>query len=32
VVEHIVKTKDLPSDDDMNAAINDFKKTFVASE
>lgn len=32
VVEHIVTTKDLPSDDDMNAAINDFKKTFVASE
>lgn len=26
VVEHIVTTKDLPSDDDMNAAINDFKK------
>ncbi|HEO8419332.1 F0F1 ATP synthase subunit alpha [Niallia sp. FSL W8-0635] len=32
VVEHIVSTKDLPSDDDMKAAINDFKKTFVASE
>ena len=32
VVEHIVTTKDLPSDDEMKAAINDFKKTFVASE
>ncbi|CAI9396486.1 F0F1 ATP synthase subunit alpha [Niallia sp. Sow4_A1] len=32
VVEQIVSTKDLPSDDDMTAAINDFKKTFVASE
>jgi len=32
VVNTIVTTKDLPADDVMNAAINDFKKTFVVSE
>lgn len=32
VLDHIATTKELPSDDDMGAAINDFKKTFAASE
>ncbi|MEH7180680.1 F0F1 ATP synthase subunit alpha [Neobacillus vireti] len=32
LLDHIVKTKDLPSDDDMAAAINAFKKTFAVSE
>ncbi|MCL6572962.1 MAG: F0F1 ATP synthase subunit alpha [Bacillus sp. (in: Bacteria)] len=32
LLDHIVKTKDLPSDDDMASAINDFKKTFAVSE
>jgi F-type H+/Na+-transporting ATPase subunit alpha len=32
LLDHITKTKDLPSDDDMAAAINDFKKTFAVSE
>ncbi|QPC47704.1 F0F1 ATP synthase subunit alpha [Mangrovibacillus cuniculi] len=31
VLEHIRSTKELPSDEDMVAAINAFKKTFVAS-
>ncbi|KAB2332518.1 F0F1 ATP synthase subunit alpha [Bacillus mesophilum] len=32
LLDHIVTTKELPSDDDMAAAINDFKKTFAVSE
>ncbi|GAE46768.1 ATP synthase alpha chain [Mesobacillus boroniphilus JCM 21738] len=32
VLDHIRATKDLPSDDDMTAAINAFKKTFAVSE
>lgn len=32
VLDHIRTTKELPSDDDMGAAINDFKKTFAVSE
>ncbi len=32
LLDHIVSTKELPSDDDMAAAINDFKKTFAATE
>jgi F-type H+-transporting ATPase subunit alpha len=32
VLDHIATTKDLPSDEDMSAAINDFKKTFAVSE
>lgn len=32
LLDHIVKTKDLPSDEDMTAAINAFKKTFAVSE
>jgi F-type H+/Na+-transporting ATPase subunit alpha len=32
LLDHITKTKDLPSDEDMAAAINDFKKTFAVSE
>ncbi|MFS0774687.1 F0F1 ATP synthase subunit alpha [Neobacillus sp. 3P2-tot-E-2] len=32
LLDHIVKTKDLPSDDDMAAALNAFKKTFAVSE
>ncbi|MEH7126051.1 F0F1 ATP synthase subunit alpha [Bacillus sp. JJ1532] len=32
LLDHIVTTKDLPADDDMGAAINEFKKTFAASE
>jgi F-type H+/Na+-transporting ATPase subunit alpha len=32
LLDHIVKTKDLPSDDDMSEAINAFKKTFAVSE
>ncbi|MEH7436235.1 F0F1 ATP synthase subunit alpha [Neobacillus drentensis] len=32
VLDHITKTKDLPSDDDFASAINDFKKTFAVSE
>ncbi|NRD77180.1 F0F1 ATP synthase subunit alpha [Bacillus sp. BRMEA1] len=32
LLDHITKTKDLPSDADMAAAINDFKKTFAVSE
>ena len=32
VLDHIRTTKELPSDDDMAAAINDFKKTFAVSE
>lgn len=32
LLDHITKTKDLPSDDDMASAINDFKKTFAVSE
>ncbi|WP_079506324.1 F0F1 ATP synthase subunit alpha [Mesobacillus jeotgali] len=32
VLDHIRTTKVLPSDDDMAAAINDFKKTFAVSE
>lgn len=32
LLDHIVATKELPSDEDMGAAINEFKKSFVASE
>ncbi|HZG71098.1 MAG TPA: F0F1 ATP synthase subunit alpha [Chondromyces sp.] len=32
VLEHIRTTKELPSDEEMTAAINEFKKTFVKSE
>ncbi|RSD27129.1 F0F1 ATP synthase subunit alpha [Mesobacillus subterraneus] len=32
VLDHIRTTKELPSDDDMAAAINAFKKTFAVSE
>jgi F-type H+-transporting ATPase subunit alpha len=32
LLDHIATTKELPSDDDMSAAINDFKKTFAVSE
>ncbi len=32
LLDHIVTTKDLPADDDMAAALNDFKKTFAVSE
>jgi F-type H+-transporting ATPase subunit alpha len=32
VLDHIATTKELPSDDDMASAINDFKKTFAVSE
>lgn len=32
LLDHITKTKDLPSDEDMAEAINAFKKTFAASE
>ncbi len=32
LLDHITKTKVLPSDDDMASAINDFKKTFAVSE
>ena len=32
LLDHITKTKELPSDDDMASAINDFKKTFAVSE
>jgi F-type H+/Na+-transporting ATPase subunit alpha len=32
LLDHIRTTKELPSDDDMASAINDFKKTFAVSE
>jgi F-type H+/Na+-transporting ATPase subunit alpha len=32
VLDHIRTTKELPKDEDMAAAINDFKKTFAVSE
>ena len=32
LLDHITKTKDLPSDEDMASAINAFKKTFAVSE
>ncbi|MBB6447182.1 F0F1 ATP synthase subunit alpha [Bacillus benzoevorans] len=32
LLDHIATTKELPSDDDFAAAINDFKKTFAVSE
>ncbi|WP_203363502.1 F0F1 ATP synthase subunit alpha [Bacillus sp. REN10] len=32
VLEHIRTTKELASDDEMKAAINEFKKTFAKSE
>jgi F-type H+-transporting ATPase subunit alpha len=32
LLDHIKNTKDLPSDDDMGAALNAFKKTFAVSE
>ncbi|KKK37947.1 ATP F0F1 synthase subunit alpha [Mesobacillus campisalis] len=32
VLDHIRTTKELPKDEDMAAAINDFKKTFAISE
>jgi F-type H+/Na+-transporting ATPase subunit alpha len=32
LLDHIKNTKGLPSDEDMAAALNDFKKTFAVSE
>lgn len=32
LLDHIVSTKELPAEEDLNAAINEFKKSFVASE
>ncbi len=32
VLDHIRTTKELPSDEEMAAALNEFKKTFVKSE
>ena len=32
LLDHITKTKNLPSDEDMAEGINAFKKTFAASE
>jgi F-type H+-transporting ATPase subunit alpha len=32
LLDHIATTKELPSDDDFAAAINEFKKTFAVSE
>jgi len=32
ILDHIATTKELPSDNDMVSAINDFKKTFAVSE
>ena len=32
VLEHIRQTKDLPTDEEMAAAINEFKKKFAISE
>lgn len=32
LLDHIATTKELPADDDMAAAINDFKKTFAVSD
>lgn len=32
IFEHIKSTKELPKDEDITAAINDFKKTFAVSE
>ncbi|MBN6885048.1 F-type H+/Na+-transporting ATPase subunit alpha [Cytobacillus horneckiae] len=32
LLDHIVTTKELPADEDMVAAINQFKKTFAVSE
>ncbi|UII55738.1 F0F1 ATP synthase subunit alpha [Cytobacillus spongiae] len=32
LLDHIVNTKELPADEDMASAINDFKKTFAVSE
>ena len=32
LLDHIVTTKELPSDDDFSSAINEFKKTFAVSE
>ncbi|WP_027408020.1 F0F1 ATP synthase subunit alpha [Anoxybacteroides tepidamans] len=32
ILDHIRTTKDLPSEEDFNKAIEDFKKTFVVSE
>lgn len=32
VYDHIRTTKELPSDDELKAAINEFKKSFVKSE
>ncbi|OCA82400.1 F0F1 ATP synthase subunit alpha [Bacillus sp. FJAT-27225] len=32
VLDHIRTTKELPSDEDMASAINDFKKTFAVTE
>ncbi|MFJ5717174.1 F0F1 ATP synthase subunit alpha [Neobacillus sp. NPDC093127] len=32
LLDHIATTKELPSDEDMASAINDFKKTFAVSE
>ena len=32
VLDHIRTTKDLPADEEMAAAINEFKKTFAKSE
>jgi F-type H+/Na+-transporting ATPase subunit alpha len=32
VLDHIATTKELPTDDEMAAAINEFKKSFAVSE
>ncbi|MDQ0269255.1 F0F1 ATP synthase subunit alpha [Cytobacillus purgationiresistens] len=32
LLDHIATTKELPADNDMVAALNDFKKTFAVSE
>lgn len=32
LLDHIRTTRELPADDDMASAINDFKKTFAVSE
>lgn len=32
LLDHIAATKELPADNDMAAAINEFKKTFAVSE
>ena len=32
LLDHIRTTKELPADEDLAAAINEFKKTFAVSE